>query len=166
MSSTLELVGRGPITIDSALEEEKNVISLASYGPATDRFYQELWTQRSLIEALVRHHLALGRQDMCCVLPSHYWIRGSFNVCVFVQVKSGDSTRKVVFRSPMPHKLAEARYPGSIDEKLNSEVGAHIWIEENCPEIRAPHLFGFGMTDGRHVSHPFIVGPYTLLLST
>lgn len=87
-----------------------------------------------------------------------------FHVCVFVEVKSGNSARKVIFRCPMPHKLAEARYPGSIDEKLSSEVGAHIWIEENCPEIRSPHLFGFGMMDGRHVSHPFSL--YALLLNS
>ncbi|KAH8160993.1 hypothetical protein CIB48_g7247 [Xylaria polymorpha] len=151
MPSTLELVGRGPITFESAIEEEKNIINWVSYGPATDRFYQELWAQRDSIEALVKHHLALGREAMCRVLPSHHWIRGSFNVCVFVEVKSGNSARKVIFRCPMPHKLAEARYPGSIDEKLSSEVGAHIWIEENCPEIRSPHLFGFGMMDGRHM---------------
>ncbi|KAF2971928.1 hypothetical protein GQX73_g1641 [Xylaria multiplex] len=150
MPSTLELVGRGPITIESAIGEEKNVINWLSYGPATDRFYQELWAQKDSIEALVKHHLALDRGDLCRVLPSHCWIRGSFNVCVFVEVKSGNSARKVIFRCPMPYKLAEARYPGSIDEKLSSEVGAHIWIEENCPEIRSPHLFGFGMMDGRH----------------
>lgn len=62
--------------------------------------------------------------------------------------------QKVIFRCPMPHKLAEARYPGSIHEKLSSEVGAYIWVEENCPEIHSPHLFGFGMLDGRHVSLP------------
>ncbi|KAI0540434.1 hypothetical protein GGR58DRAFT_511749 [Xylaria digitata] len=160
MPPTLELVGRGPITIKSAIEEEKNIINWASYGAATDTFYQELWAQRASIEALVKHHLALGRKDTCSVLPSHCWIRGSFNVCVLVEVKSCNSARKVIFRCPMPHKLAEARYPGSIDEKLSSEVGAHIWIEENCPEIRSPHLFGFGMMGGRHFTHtthlPFI----------
>lgn len=88
------------------------------------------------------------------MLPSHCWIRGSFNVCVFVEVKSGSLARKVVFRCPMPHKLAEARYPGSIDEKLSGEVGAHVWIEKHCPEIRSPHLFGFGMR-GIHVSLAF-----------
>ncbi|POR34351.1 Uncharacterized protein TPAR_05431 [Tolypocladium paradoxum] len=153
MPPTLELVGRGPITIESAIEEENNIINWVSYGPATDRLYQELWEQRDSMEALVKHHLALGRQDMCIVLPPHHWIRGSFNVCVFVEVKSGSSSRKVIFRCPMPHKLAEARYPGSIHEKLSCEVGAYMWVEENCPEIRSPHLFGFGFLDGRHFTH-------------
>jgi len=153
ISPTLELIGRGPITIESAVEEEKNVIHWASYGPATDKLYQEIWEQRESVEALVKHHMALGNQEKCTVLPPHDWIRGSFNVCVLVDVKS--SHRKVVFRCPMPHKLAEARYPGSIDEKLSCEVGAYAWVEEKCPEIRTPHLFGFGFYDGRHVSLHF-----------
>ncbi len=65
-------------------------------------------------------------------------------------------SRKVIFRCPMPHKLAEQRYPGSIDEKLSYEVGAHIWVEENRPEIRSPHLFGFGFSDGRQVSNSLL----------
>ena len=149
MPATLELLGRGPITFESAVEEEKNVINWASYGPATDQFYNEIWEQRNSINALVRHHVALRRHDECVVLPPNHWIRGSFNVCVIVEVAS--SRRKVVFRCPMPHKLAETRYPGSIDVKLGCEVGAHAWVEEKCLEIRAPHLFGFGFTDGRHV---------------
>lgn len=72
-------------------------------------------------------------------------------MCVFVEIESRGSVRKVIFRCPMPHKLAEARYPGSIDEKLGCEIGASIWVEEHCPEIRSPHLFGFGFSDGRQV---------------
>lgn len=88
----------------------------------------------------------------CRVLPPRDWIRVSFNVCAFADVASGDSVKRVVFRCPMPHKLAETRCPGNIDEKMSSEVGAYIWVAEECPEIRPPHLFGFGTTDGRHVS--------------
>lgn len=150
MPPTLELIGRRPIAIESALEEERNVINWASYGPATDKLYRELWGQRDSIGALVQHHL--GGQNTCTVLPPDHWIRGSFNVCVFVEVNAGiSSSRKVIFRCPMPHKLAEARYPGSIDEKLGCEVGAYIWVQEHCPEIRSPDLFGFGFLDGRHV---------------
>ncbi|KAE8356063.1 hypothetical protein BDV28DRAFT_7353 [Aspergillus coremiiformis] len=154
MPPPLELIGRGPITIESALNEESNVINLAFYKPATDKIYQEIWDQRNSVEALIKHHMALRRQDKCVVLPRHHWIRGSFNVCILVEVHSSSSScRKVVFRCPMPHKLAEARYPGSIDEKLRCEAGTYVWVEENCPEIRSPHLFGFGFLDGRHFTH-------------
>ncbi|KAG7109913.1 hypothetical protein HYQ44_020319 [Verticillium longisporum] len=155
MPPTIEILGQGPITIESALNEEKNLINWASYGPATNNLYQEIWEQRDSVAALVKHHMALRRQDKCIVLPPHNWIRGSFNVCIFVEVNSSGVRRKVVFRCPLPHKLAEARYPGSIDEKSSCEAGAYVWVEENCPEIRSPHLFGFGFMDGRHVGLPF-----------
>jgi hypothetical protein len=48
------------------------------------------------------------------------------------------------FRCPMPYKLAEDAYPGTMDEKLGSEVGAYSWMQLKCSEIRIPHLYGFG----------------------
>lgn len=140
--------------MESALDEEQNVIHWASYGPATEKLYQAIWEQKESVEALVKHHMALGSQETCTLLSRDHWIRGSFNVCAMVQVQS--SGQKVVFRCPMPHKLAEARYPGSVDEKSSCEVGAYAWVEEHCPEIRTPHLFGFGFLDGQHVSLPFV----------
>ena len=85
MPPTIDLDCRGPTTIESAIDEEKNVINWASYRLATDMFYEELWAQRDAIEALVKRYLALRGQDVCKVLPSRHWIRGSFNVCVFVR---------------------------------------------------------------------------------
>ncbi|KAG9253824.1 uncharacterized protein F5Z01DRAFT_681780 [Emericellopsis atlantica] len=153
MPPTIELVGRGPITLEEALIAEKNIVNLASYRSAHDLFDQELWGQRDSIQTLVKRHLALGSQSMCIVLPPEHWTRGGFNVCVLVEVQCGNVSKKVTFRCPMPHKVAEARYPGSAHEKLSTEVGAYIWVEENCPEIRSPHLFGFGTSDGRHFTH-------------
>lgn len=149
---TIELLGRGPVTLETALEEERNVLRWATYAPATEKLSQELWQERDAIAATVRHHLGLRPQDRCTVLPRERWIRGGFNLCVFVEVASGSSARRIVFRVPMPHKLAETRFPGTVDEKVDSEVGAYVWVEEHCPEIRVPHLFGFGYMDGRHVS--------------
>lgn len=51
----------------------------------------------------------------------------------------------------MAHKLAEAVTPGSSDEKMGCEVGTYAWMQERCPEIRIPHLYGFGFSDRRHV---------------
>ena len=53
------------------------------------------------MEALVKQHMGLERQDKCTVLPPHHWIRGGFYVCVMVEVNSG--CRKVIFRCPIPH---------------------------------------------------------------
>jgi len=59
-----------------------------------------------------------------------------------------------MMRFPMPHKLAEARYPGTVDEKLSCEVGTYVWMQENFPDIPIPHLvvFGYGYLTGGHGS--------------
>lgn len=157
----LELVGRNPITYESASEKETNIINQLAYVPATKKLYENLWQQREAIGALTKRHLGLGSKDACTVFDPQAWIRGSFNVCIPVEVKSGSLSRKVVLRCPMPHKLAEAKYPGTVDEKLSCEVGAYIWMQDQCADVRIPHLFGFGFSDGRHFTHvkhrPFYV---------
>jgi hypothetical protein len=55
-------------------------------------------------------------------------------------------------RCPMPHKLAEDRYPRTVDERLSCGVGTYAWMQENSPSVPIPRLFGFGFSNGRHVS--------------
>jgi hypothetical protein len=111
-----------------ALEKGANIISQAAYLEAATELYQSLWDQRQTIEALVRHHLRLSNRDTCTVNTKAQWIRGSFNVCIPIEVRSTRCHKKLIFRCPMPHKLAEVKYPGTVDEKLSSEVGTYAWI--------------------------------------
>jgi hypothetical protein len=55
----------------------------------------------------------------------------------------------------MPHKLAKAKYPGTVDEKLCSKVGTYTWIQHQCPDndIRILHLDGFSFSGHRHISY-------------
>src|SRR5271168_2206864 len=53
----------------------------------------------------------------------------------------------------MPHKLAKAKYPGTVDEKLSSKVGTYAWMQYQCPNIRIPHLYGFSFSNHCHVSY-------------
>lgn len=53
----------------------------------------------------------------------------------------------------MPHTLAESKYPGIVDENLRAEVGTYAWMQQQCSDIRIPHLYGFGFSDHRHVSY-------------
>lgn len=55
--------------------------------------------------------------------------------------------QRLLFRCPMPHKLAEAKHPSTIDEKLSSEVGAYVWMQEFCPDFPILHLYSFGFSD-------------------
>ena len=152
MPATLELHGRDPITYKSAANKESNIIHQLSYLPATAKLLQEIWEQRKEIEALTKHHLGLGNEHTCTVLEQATWIQGSFNICVPIEAKSDHFYRKVIFRRPIPHRLAEGIYPGTIDEKLSCEVGAYTWMQDKCPNIRIPHLYGFGFSDSRHVN--------------
>ncbi|KAK4130736.1 hypothetical protein BT67DRAFT_489524 [Trichocladium antarcticum] len=165
MPATIRLDRRGPITYSSALKKNADVINQTAHLAAAEELCRVLWDSRGTIESLVRHHLRLGDSDSCTVEPSDRWIRGSFNVCVVVATRSGGAAdsapRKLIFRCPMPHKLAEARYPGTVDEKLRCEVGAYAWMQDWCRDIRIPHLYGFGFSDHRHYTHerrmPFYV---------
>ena len=149
MPATLEL-DDGEYTCELALKKDVNIINEATYPRARRQLFQKLWDRQATIQALVRHHLSLRVEDTCIV--EDQFICGSFNVCIPVKVRSAGFNKNLNFRCPMPHKLAEARYPGTVDEKLSSEVGAYIWMQEHCPDIPIPQLYGFGFSDNRHVS--------------
>ncbi|GAB0135641.1 hypothetical protein EsDP_00003972 [Epichloe bromicola] len=119
MPDRLTILGRPPITYSSAVRKNHNVLNELDYVPAIKKQYKDLWAQRQSIEALVRHHLRLENGDACTVLDPRLWIQGAFNVCVLVEVASGGSITKLIFRCPKPHRLVRL-----VDEKLSSEVGA------------------------------------------
>ena len=153
MPATLELDNGEHITYKSALEKDINIINEATYPGARRQLFQKLWDQRATIQDIVRHHLRLRDKDACIVKAKNQWIRGNFNVCIPVEVRSASFSKNLIFRCPMPHKLAEAKYPGTIDEKLSCEVGTYIWMQDRCPDIPIPQLYGFGFSDNRHVSY-------------
>ena len=145
MPTVLMLDRRKPTTYESALKKDENIINEVSYQEAATELYEALWNQRHTIQAIVKHHLRLGIRDDCFVRAQEEWIRGSFNVCIPIEVRSKCFHKKLIFRCPMPHKLAEAKYPGTVDEKLSSEIGTYVWMRDRCPDVRIPHLYGFGM---------------------
>lgn len=156
MPPTLAFHNRGPMTYKSATNKEANIIHQLAYLPAATRLRQETWELRDQVETLTRCHLGLGSGYVCSMLDQSTWIQGSFNICVPIEVKLGNnSCTKVIFRCPMPHKLAEGVYASTVDEKLRCEVGAYTWMQERCGDVRIPHLYGFGFSDGRHVRKLF-----------
>jgi hypothetical protein len=166
MPTTLAVVNRTPITYESAIDKDDNFIRQAAYVGAQESLYQEIWRQREHIAALVLHHLNLPRHAYSVtVAEREQWIRGAFNVCIPVDVgppvgplsKAGGASgvlrpqHKLMFRCPLPYKLAEAKYPGTVDEKMGCEVGAYAWMQDQCPDVRIPHLYGFGFSEQRQV---------------
>lgn len=139
-------------TLESAFEEEGNLLLRLQHQHVAQSLRLQLWEDRALIADIIRHHLRLGRNEDCTVLPPATWTQGAFNICVFVKVtKQHVSPRKFVFRCPMPHKLAEQQHSGTVDEKLSCEAASYVWMQEHCTDVRIPHLYGFGFTDGSHV---------------
>ncbi|POR32377.1 Uncharacterized protein TPAR_07412 [Tolypocladium paradoxum] len=151
-SVTLEIDGE-LVTYEKARNKNENFVHEWTWVQATKKLCATLWENRDAISALTRHHLRLGYQDSCAVVPTEQWSRGSFNVCVPVEVSSASFRGRVMFRCPMPHKLAEATYPGTVDEKMGCEVGTYAWMQDWCSDVRIPHLYGFGFADHRHFTH-------------
>ncbi|KAE8351727.1 hypothetical protein BDV28DRAFT_136480 [Aspergillus coremiiformis] len=94
-----------------------------------------------------QEHLGLNSPTACHVAPENNWLYGSFNVCVPVAIDDWDEER-VLIRFPLPYRVGEAARPGNGDEKIRSEAGTYTWLQENCPDVPIPHLYGFGLSTG------------------
>jgi hypothetical protein len=125
MTATLELENGKHITYKSAITKDENIINEAIYPPARKQLYQELCDQRAMIQVLFD---APKTADEDAFVIQDQWIRGSFTVCITVEIRSAGFIQRLIFRCPMSHKLAEAKHPGTIDEKLSCEVGAYVWM--------------------------------------
>ncbi|KAH8588764.1 hypothetical protein B0O99DRAFT_693204 [Bisporella sp. PMI_857] len=163
MPAALELDNGEHITYGSACKKDVNIINEATYPGARRQLFQKLWGQRATIQDIVRHHLRLRDEHACIVKAGSLWICGSFNVCIPVEVRSASFNQNLIFRCPMPHKLAEAKYPGIIDEKLSYEVRTYVWIQDRCSYIPIPQLYGFGFSDNRHFTHEQRIPSYLRL---
>ena len=151
MPSELSLL-RGHITLDQALDEDDNVLAQIGYPRQRQAFWRYLSEQSTEIEAIVSFHLGVNG---CRAGDEGTWLSGSFNVCVPVYISPPSEVRTVFVRVPLPYKVGERNCPGNVDEKLRCEVASYIWIQQNCPDIPIPPLFGFGFPNGQRVSLMF-----------
>jgi hypothetical protein len=151
MSKMLPLL-QGEITLESALDDDDNVLQAIAYPQKRFEFYVYLLKHRSEIETIVSYHLGLNKRDTCQIAEVKDWIAGSFNVCIPVHVNRAKSpSKRVVIRFPLPYKVGELQYPGNAEEKIRCEAATFIWIQENCPTVPIPYLWGFGLPDGQSV---------------
>ncbi|TAQ88602.1 hypothetical protein B7494_g3062 [Chlorociboria aeruginascens] len=149
MSNILPLL-KGTITLEDALNEDDNILARIEYPRRKYEFYNYLSAHKAEIEATVSFHLGVNE---CRVSDAKTWMSGSYNVCIPVYINPGSDMR-VLFRVPLPYKLGEAKFPGNVDEKLRCEVASYIWIQEHCPDLPIPVLFGFGFQDGQTFTAP------------
>ena len=142
------------VVFDEAVQEEHNMLQRLTYWQKKFDFLSYLHQQRAKIEALVSSHLGLKRPEDCQLTQPVDWIHGSFNICLPVNVSgwSKHPGKRVIVRFPLPYKTGELEYPGNADEKLRCEAATYVWIEENCPDVPIPRLWGFAFSDGHSVS--------------
>ncbi|KAL4808045.1 hypothetical protein BDV18DRAFT_95642, partial [Aspergillus unguis] len=142
---------RRDITYSSAREGELNILHQLGYYDKQTAFFAHLNNHQAWIRSIVAHHLNLT-PGACHVSPVDDWLHGSFNVCIPVTVHS----RRFLLRCPLPYRIGEDLRPGNGDEKVRCEAGAYAWLEENCPGVPIPSLYGFGLSSGEtftHVTH-------------
>ncbi|KAL2811735.1 hypothetical protein BDW59DRAFT_54160 [Aspergillus cavernicola] len=146
MPKTRQLLRR-EITYASAKEEEVNLLHQLSYYDKQIRFFSHLNDHQSWIKNIVAHHLNLNSPDACDVSKIENWLHGSFNVCIPVTVGTR-SAKPVILRLPLPYRVGEDFMPGNGDEKVRCEAGTYAWLQENCPDVPIPELYGFGLSTG------------------
>ncbi|TWU77210.1 hypothetical protein ED733_008680 [Metarhizium rileyi] len=150
MASTIPLLDHAPLTFEEAKLKDFDVIHRHKPVAQAKKLFLDLWTHRDDIAAITKKQLGLENGTECTIALPKDWHRGNFNVCIPIEVKSRQFGGKILMRCPMPLALRDA---ASVDEKLRGEVGAYIWMQEHCPEIRIPHLYGFSTSSG-HATLP------------
>ncbi|KAG5943141.1 hypothetical protein E4U53_007107 [Claviceps sorghi] len=152
MSSTIALLDHEPLTFQQALSEDFNVIQRHHQVAQVQEQYSILWSQKDSIAAIVKAQLGLHNEAKCAATPPQEWIRGKFNICIPIFVESCQFSGKVMMRCPMPSALADSYHSEKITERLRSDIGAHAWLQKNCPDIRIPQLYGFSILDRHYTS--------------
>ncbi|KAM4055030.1 hypothetical protein HRG_014940 [Hirsutella rhossiliensis] len=146
MEETLPLL-RGRISLEDALKQDIDIIRELSYPEKRYQLWYHLYTQRQQIAEVVSRHLNISQSDFSLGEVKE-WIHGNFNACIPIHIVRSPHTfglpPRAIIRFPLPYKLGEAFRPGNVDEKLRSEAATYIWLQQNCPDMPIPRLFGFG----------------------
>jgi len=143
---------REEITFSVAQDKELNILHQLGYYDKKEQFFDSLYRKSNLMKSTVAHHLSLQSADACVVADMSDWLHGSFNVCVPVTISTWQEKR-VLLRIPLPYRVGEFLQPGNGDEKIRCEAGTYAWLDENCPEVPIPRLYGFGLSTGQTVSN-------------
>lgn len=141
----------GFVSLEQALDDDDNVLPRLQYPWQMDDLDVALKMREDEIRDLVRWHLGV---PWAYVSGMDSWRRGSFNraIPVYVPLDGDQDGRRIWIRFPLPYKIGEASHPGNAREKLETEVATYIWLQDNCPDVPIPTLYGFGLGDGARVS--------------
>ncbi|KAJ6088461.1 hypothetical protein N7486_009722 [Penicillium sp. IBT 16267x] len=115
--ATLPLL-RGDITLESALDQEDDILLNLGFPEQRIDFFVSLYSNRDEIGNIASYHLGLGPLETYETVGVNEWVHSSFNVCIPLYVNKR--------RFPLPYKVGESRYPGNVDEKLRYEAATFI----------------------------------------
>ncbi|EER28632.1 hypothetical protein D8B26_001096 [Coccidioides posadasii str. Silveira] len=151
MPSVLHLLNE-KITYSVAKEREVNILHQLGYYEQQNSFFSHLNDNRSWMKQIVAHHLGLPSSDVCHIAERQDWLNGSFNVCVPVTIDNWKCKEqpgnRVLLRFPLPYRVGGASQEGNGNEKIQCEAGTYAWLQENCPEVPIPQLYGFALSTG------------------
>ena len=154
------------IDLNDALASEKNIVVRHQQWQQTLQLYIAAYEQRRELERLVAFHVGVDAARVKIGHPKA-WCRGRFNLAIpmlVLDVADGETeVNRVLLRCPIPAKCGESQHPGSVHEKLRCETASYIWMQQYCPGVRIPHLYGFGFPDGAHVRFPSFTFRFILL---
>lgn len=75
------------ITLESALDDDENLLQKIAYPEQRLEFSIYLYTHRSEIEAVVSYHRGFSGAEGCRMGEVSEWIAASFNICILVYVE-------------------------------------------------------------------------------
>ncbi|KAL5338015.1 hypothetical protein BJX70DRAFT_388886 [Aspergillus crustosus] len=127
----------------AAQSEETNILHQLRYVHQQNEFFSFLEDHAEWIRDVIAHHLNISLSTVI-ITPREQWLNGSFNVCI--PVSTGQ--HHVLFRVPLSYRVGETIKPGNADEKIRCEAGTYAWLEDHCPDIPIPKLYGFGLSTG------------------
>ncbi|RFU31918.1 hypothetical protein B7463_g4434, partial [Scytalidium lignicola] len=158
---------RGEITYSSAKLDETNILHKLTLWEERNKFFNYTHCKRYLIQTIAAHHLGLSTKENCRISGPDDWLHGSFNLCIPITVESGNNRldQRLIIRFPLPYRVGEAFRPGNADEKLRCEAGAYAWLQENCPDVPIPYLFGFGLSTGQSLLKTYQSSPAAFTMS-
>ena len=142
---------RGMVNLKEALDQEDDMLLNLKIWQSHEDFFNHLYNSRDLIAAAVAQHMSASQPPICRLSGPEKWMSGSYNVCIPAELSYGRYQRLIV-RIPLPHKVGEFNFPGNTDEKLSVEAATYAFIEDNCPRVPIPRLFGYALSNGERVS--------------
>ena len=143
----------GPITYSDAREYETNVLHELDYVNQETEYITSLYHNREKIQSIAARHFGSSPVNRFHIADPDQWMRGSFNVCIRIDFDAPgcQTPKQLIMRFPLPYKIGEISCPGNSDEKIRCEAGTYMWLQENCPDVPIPSLYGFGLASGKTV---------------